>query len=163
MFHLTVSLFFFFLSVVVHILICRGRKTAELQVKLFCAIALGFLLLCWVVFRAAWNVWRFSLPISSTVIYLLLIPVYLSFYVNTKFNSPSKMVMVLLRANGTMDYEELLRHFTNEEFVVSRLDDLVKSGCVEEKDGRYRLMTQGRWTAKILEVYQKVLGREMGG
>ncbi len=194
MFDLIFSLFFFFFSVAIHLGICRRQKRAVLLIKTFFFISGFFLLIFW---GASWlfhqsfppapkSLWTLPLPISATILYILSVFFYLSFYVNVKLVSPSQKIMTLIREKRCRTYQELLKYFTDSEFVQPRLDDLVDSGCAyllscaprmpldsalsktlflekSVEQGRYRLSKNGRKIGRILEIYQKILGRPRGG
>jgi len=171
MFYLTVMLLFFILSVFIHIVICRNRKLKGLWVKLFCMIAAVNLFLCWGIFLLlgrsialnAASIWGLPLSMTSTFIYILLVPTYTIFYVSTQLNSPSKKVLLLLKKNGAMTFQELLNHFTEEEFIIPRIMDLQKTGCIQCAQRNWRLTPPGLTIAKFLNFYQSILGRQAGG
>ena len=70
---------------------------------------------------------------------------------------------MLIQEFKTMTYSEILGRFTNEEFIFSRLDDLEKSGCIRKEKGVYLLNPEGKKLGAILECYQKIIGRRIGG
>ena len=159
---LIVSLLLFFFSVVLHLGVCRREKRNVLLVKTFLGMSAVGLVIFWGC-RSVRPCAPTALPVSATMLYVLLVLVYLSFYVNVKVVSPSKKIMTLIRAHKTMTDEELLTYFTDAEFVCSRLEDLVKSGCIYTEEERYRLSKSGARIGWMLEIYQKILGRPLGG
>ena len=184
MFDLSISLLLFLFSVVIHLWICRQQKKYLLLIKVFLGMSGFGLLIFWgasflfhqslsslltfsislVERRSITNsLWTRALPVSSTILYILLILLYLSFYVNVKLISPSKKIMTLIRDQGAMTYEELKKYFTDSLFIQPRLDELIDSGCTYIEKGRYRLSESGMKIGRLLEMYQKILGRPMGG
>ena len=159
---LIVSLLLFFLSVILHLGICRREKRAVLLVKTFLGMSAAGLVIFWGS-RGVRPCALTDLPVSATMLYVLLVLVYLSFYVNVKIVSPSKKILTLIREHGVMTFEELSKSFSNEEFISPRLEDLVGSGCVYREEGSYRLSQSGMQIGRMLEVYQKILGRPIGG
>jgi hypothetical protein len=170
MLYFLVALFFFFDAVVIHILVCRQSKEEGLFLKIFFIIAGVNLMLCWVVYQlvltkyvsAAFNIWTVQLPWASTAIYLLLIPTYLICYFSTQQTSPSKKIMVLLLGDG-MSAKDLQAHFRDEELIMPRISDLLLTGCVVDRNGRYALTFSGQQMARLYALYQIILGRKKGG
>src|ERR1041385_5697573 len=99
---------------------------------------------------------------SSTVVYILLIPTYLVFYFSTQQTSPSKQIMMLL-SQRDMSLKDLSAHFQDEELITPRIQDLLTTECVTDKNGRYVLTFWGQQMARIYALYQAVLGRKKGG
>jgi len=164
-------LLFFSLSVFIHIVICRNRKLQGLWVKLFCVIAVVNLLLCWGIFLWAGrsvalnapSIWNLPLSMTSTFIYILLVPTYVIFYISTQLNSPSKKVLLLLKKNNAMSFEELSKHFSEEEFIMPRIKDLQETGCIQCTERHWMLLPPGLTIAQFLNFYQSILGRPAGG
>ena len=171
MFDLTLILVLFFLSVIAHLGICRREGRDVLLIRTFfgiSALAFGIFLICWFIFHHFFpasknSLWNTPLFFSVTILYILLCFLYLSFYVNVKLNSPSKSVMTLIREKKSMNSDELGKFFTDSEFIEPRLADLVMSGCVSKEGDRYRLSRSGERIGRILEIYQKIVGRPIGG
>ena len=165
MFDLMISLLLFFFCVALHLGICRRKKKDVLLIKLFLGISGVGLVIFWgASFWLHENLnFPTALPLSATMLYILLVLVYLSFYVNVKIISPSKKILTLIREQRAVTLEELLKFFSNEEFLSPRLEDLGGSGCVYKQEGRYRLSQSGVQVGRLLEIYQKILGRPIGG
>ena len=170
MLYICVAFFFFLDAVVIHLMLCR-RKSEGLFLKLFLVIAFANLILMWIVFwflahqfnGAQVNFWAAPLYGTATVIYILLIPTYLVFYFSTQQVSPSKKILLLLAENGPMSFEELLAKFSDDEFVVPRIKDLMTTMCLIEHEGSYVLTPSGIRMAQVYEIYQRILGRKKGG
>ncbi len=160
---------FFLLSAIAHGWFCRRQKQGGLFVKVFCVIAAVNLGLCWLVFMNYENgrhpsFWDIPLVVSSTVIYVLLVPAYMVFYVSTQLNSPSKTVLLALHAHGEMSEEDLLKYFTDDLYILPRIKDLVLTGCIDiDSKGKYVLSSSGLRIAGFLNAYQIFLGRKAGG
>lgn len=164
-------LFFFLESVFVHLAVCRKWSKGGLLLKPFFNIALGNLVLLWAFFWMTGHYGQFDssslfgvrLYGAATLIYILLIPTYLVFYFSTQQMSPSKKLLLLLSRNGSMSLEELSSHFSDEEFIVPRLKELIGIRCLLEHNGWYVLTPTGIQMAKVYGLYQIVLGRSKGG
>ncbi len=171
MFYVITTFLIFFSCVALHLTICRRRQKGNLLMKEFARIALcGFLVLVLGGFAlidrwggVSTSLWLAPLKWTSALMYLLLIPTYIIFYANTELTSPSKQIMVLISQNQSMSFEELLKHFTTQEFIISRLDDLVQTKCMRKENGRYQLTFDGVKIARALRIFQSLLGRPMGG
>ncbi|MBP6344278.1 MAG: hypothetical protein KA403_10095 [Candidatus Omnitrophica bacterium] len=171
MFDIFVMLFFFLVSVFIHLVICRKWSKGGLLLKHFFSIALLNLILLWAFFWMTGHYGRFDqssvlgvrLYGTATLIYLLLIPTYLVFYFSTQQMSPSKKLLLLLSRNGSMSREELFGHFSDEEFILPRIKELAGIRCIVEHGGWYVLTPTGIQMAKVYVLYQAVLGRNKGG
>ena len=172
MLYLIVSFVFFIFSILIHVLVCRLRKNSLLYAKLFGYIAIVNLLICIYVFQfidqaalhfAPLSVWFIQLKSTLNFIYLLLIPAYLVIYVTTQLNSPSKIILKLLSKGEGLSFNNLQKQFSDEEWIVSRLNELVQTGCVVEIGGRYRLGASGKLIGGWLKFYQLLLGNRPRG
>ena len=165
-------MFFFFLDAVfMHLIVCRKGFEEGLLLKPFIGIALMNLCFMWAVF---WffrgyghsdpsSIWNVRLYGCATVIYILLIPTYLVFYFSTQQMSPSKKILVLLAQKGPLSFQELMCHFSDEEFVLPRIKELIGIRCLVEHSGWYVLTPSGMQMANVYKIYQSVLGRKKGG
>jgi hypothetical protein len=165
------ALLVFAASVAVHILFCRGAAGEGLHAKAYVNIAVFFfgVYVAGIYLLHPLNVldpcsfWGLPFKISSGLIYILLIPVYLSFYVLTQLVSPSKKILKCMTGKRGVSYAKILECVKAEDFINTRLSDLVTSGCVEHTRRGYVLSASGRKIALVLDVIQFVLGRRMGG
>lgn len=171
MFDFCFASLFFCLSVMTHIFYCRRKPQSKLHAKAFCLIAgfyLGIYALISSIFHFipifdASSIWGLSFQFTSAVIFLLLIPIYLCFYVLTQLTSPSKRILTCLSQGGEQTRVNILSVLEKEKMIDSRLEDLLSTGCVQDKNGRIFLTGDGKKIAAILDVMQWALGREMGG
>ena len=171
MFYVVYAVALFIASVTAHILFCRYTPQPGLHTKVYGMIAGGF----FIVYAAgAWTVqnwvlvdpnslWGIPFIITAAVIFVLLIPFYLSFYVLTQLMSPSKKILLTVTKKGRLSDQEVVSCLEEEGFIATRLADLCTSGCVVDHQGRYVLTPAGRKIAGILNCMQRILGRGMGG
>ena len=103
------------------------------------------------------------LVVTTIMIYILSIPVYLMFYFNTKVESPSQRILLIIKKKNEIASHELSGYVTDKDFVFSRLQDLLESKCICLEEEGYRLLPRGRMVASLLTAYQKISGRKMGG
>ena len=171
MLYLITVILFFILSIILHIFFCRFKKGKVLYAKFFVLIALINLWMCVSVFERIKNIVEFNvpslglLPLQGTamVIYLLLIPAYLVIYVTTQLQSPSKTILQLLSAHDGLTIKDLQKNFTDEAFIISRLNELFYTGCVKRTDKAYRLGASGRLILIWLNFYRCLLGARKRG
>ena len=160
----------FFLSVVVtHLFWCRARGGDKLHFVAFGVISItALIILCALVGTPVTGpkpltLWTLPLSLTAVILYIALLPFYQVFYYSTIIDSPSRRIISLLRQRGPLPYAVLRNEITNERFIMTRLNPLVKHGFVAF-DGRvYRLMPRALLTCRILIIYQKILGRGVGG
>ena len=168
MVYVILSLGTFFTVVFLHILWCRLNKAPGLRTLSYYVLsACGFLGLIF------WNfmftqehplsLWTIPLKISTWILYLFLILLYLAFYYGIIINSPSQTILQLLKKHGSLDYLSLYQYFEKSYFIESRLEALVNSRCVKFDGKNYFLKAIGTKIGSILELYQKLIGRAMGG
>ncbi len=171
MFYVCFALSLFAFAVYCHVCVCKKRSKKQLHSKAFIIIA-GILLGAyafgsWVVTLLRvfdpLTVWGQPFIISSAFMYLLCIPVYLTFYVLTQLMSPSKKILLSIKRRETLDFEGIVAEVASEDFIGTRLNDLCVSGCVVLEKGRYTLSPSGRILAGTLGVMQFIFGRDTGG
>jgi hypothetical protein len=165
------ALLLFWVAVTLHVFFCRTTTQRGLHASVFCVIAGVF----WAIYGFAallvesWDIfdphslWGWPFKISGGIIFILLVPVYLSFYVLTQLTSPSKKILLAISQSGELTHADILAIVQKENFIGTRLDDLCTSGCVEMIRGRYVLTPEGRKIAATLDFMQLILGREVGG
>lgn len=171
MVYVLLALFLFSASVMTHILYCRVTSKTGLHAKAHIFFAFLFLLVYILMVLiigqtgalTTSSIWGLPFKITAGVIFVLLVPVYLCFYVLTQLTSPSKKIMLTIASFGGASYADILRSVQEEDFIHTRLSDLEKSGCVAHVQGCYRLSPSGRKIAGVLNMMQSVLGRGMGG
>ena len=171
MFYIVLAILLFIASVTTHIVYCRHTTKKGLQAKFFIMTAILF----WCVYGGIvfslqhmgildeHSLWGLPFRITAGFIYILLIPMYLSFYVLTQLTSPSKMILVAIAGKGELTYKDIVLAIKKEDFIGSRLQDLCMSGCVRHLDGQYILTNNGKKIANLLNFMQLILGRNVGG
>ena len=171
MFYIILSFSFFLLTVILHIVWCRYKNSPHLQVLPFFGIAIFNLILYIVTqrlflesfFTSAQSIWNLPLEMTSIVFFVLLIPFYLVFYYSVNIDSPSCTIISILKQNESLSFEQLKEQITNEKFIVSRLKDLVEHHCVSFDGKNYRLLAHMTIMGRLLNLYQKLTGRPIGG
>ena len=169
MIYILFALLLFVGSVMAHIFFCRRRRNAGIQAKAYLYIT-AFFIAVYIIgahFIAGTvsphSLWGSPLKITSGILFVLLIPFYLNFYTLTQLMSPSKKILICISRKGSASYEEILASIQEEDFIGTRLHDLITSGCVIETEGRYVLSPSGWGITTVLNRMQLILGRDIGG
>ena len=108
------ALLLFCASVMTHIFYCRRKPKSVLQARAYVLIAVFFIVAyaagaCFAgCFLDPSSLWGQPFKITAALIFVLLIPAYLSFYVLTQLMSPSKKILICLSKQGSMTYAEIL-------------------------------------------------------
>jgi len=171
MFYIVFVILLFIASVIIHVFFCRRTTRPGLQAKAYILIAIiligvyvaGVYAIGKACILDGHSLWGLPLKITAGVIFALLVPVYLSFYVLTQLMSPSKKILLTISRRGNLSYADIVLCVQEEDFIGTRLSDLVTSGCVRQTEGRYTLSPSGQKIAAVLNIMQYVLGRGMGG
>ena len=172
--YLAITFLLLFLTIIEHVVWSRWTQAKGLAVASFYCIL--FLNALWYqpilkfsvetfmpLNKMAPNFWNIPLSITAFVLYILLGVLYFAFYTSIAIDSPTRTTLRLIQKKGKATYEDLSKHLADNSFVVSRLDALVKHRLVVFDGRPYRLSQRGMRTARILNFYQKIFGRNIGG
>ncbi len=151
-----------------HIHFCRSASKTVLHSKAFLGLVGCFLgiyaILCFLVpAPSPASVWGMPLKLTGGVLFVLCAPAYLTFYVLTQLMSPSKKILLVLRAQGGASYAQLVEAVRLEAFIDTRLNDLCASGCVIRQGDVCVLSPSGKSIAATLAFCQRLFGRNIGG
>jgi hypothetical protein len=99
------------------------------------------------------------------LMYVVSVLAYIVVYSGVEVESPSLRIILFIAEGpgGAMSYETLLGLFNNERVILPRLDDMVRSGLIVTRNGKYVLTPPGERLATIFRFYRGLLGRGMGG
>ena len=130
----------FIASVTAHVFFCRKAAQQGLQARAFIIItmiALGIYILAVAALQYSGmidphSLWGLPFRITAGIIFILLAPIYLCFYVLTQLTSPSKKILSAISQSGTLPYSAIVSAVEDENFVMTRLTDLCTSGCVRQ-------------------------------
>lgn len=162
MIDILLSISLFASVVILHAKVCRSKPCNNLYAKDFIIIAsCCWLLLLYALTHIHVEGGRFIL--SALVLYILLIPVYLIVYVSMVLISPSKSLLFLLNNEKGLTLEELMNGFKGDALIDSRFEELLASGCMIEKSGKYVLTFNGQMIFQVLMAYQWLSGRQGEG
>ncbi len=171
MFYIICAILLFIFSVTAHIFFCRKTAAPGLHAKAFVFMAIIFLGIYVTIVLSLQcggmldphSLWGIPFKITAGIIFILLVPIYLCFYVLTQLMSPSQKILMAISCREGLSYTDIVHSVQKEDFINTRLSDLEKSGCVRKVEGRYVLSLSGRTIAGILDMMQGILGRDMGG
>ena len=162
----------FFLAVIFHISWCRCVKRNGLQVRAFFMIAVGLLCIKIAIelstspatlITGSYTVWTMPLKFTADIIYLLLGLFYLICYFSPRVESPSqRLLRTCSKADGST-LEELEKAVNNDDFIMTRMDDLLRCGYMRVVEGHYEILPPAIFVARVLVFYQKISGRGIGG
>lgn len=112
------------------------------------------------------NLWWFiSTPLSALAFYVCFSFVYVLFFTSPYWGeeSPSFRIFFLIKKFGQMSQADLLKYFSNEDFIQKRLQDLELEGFTGKKGDKYYLEARGRGLLNLIETYRKILNWYPGG
>ena len=91
--------------------------------------------------------------------------VYLSLYSGTELDSPSGVVLMYVEQGGSegIAREELFTLMNDEDLILSRLDNMVRSRWVTCEDDVYRLAMRGRLFIGLVRITRRVFTRNRVG
>ena len=161
---------FFVLVVLSHALACR-RGLILFRMEGFLALSLVWGGIYFLLLRLtpeasigpgfAGNIRNMPLIFTSFVLYGLLCLTYLVQCTAVQAQSPSMKVFSLLCRETGMTFDQLKPHFSDQEFVLSRLNDLVRTGYVEQHNEAFSLTSKGFQVARVFDAYQRLIRRNM--
>ncbi len=167
MFEILLAMGLFVVSVIIHLVWCRCFPSKDLHVLAYFLISMllamgGVFAYFWLggetrLDTAGW------LPMTASLLYILLLPTYAVFYFSTKVESPSKRIIVFLRDKGPSSFLQLNAMMKDEEIIQPRIHDLVATGFIAADAQGYRLLPKGKSMARVLRVYEQLCGQPRGG
>ncbi|GEM_PF-4620805 len=109
--------------------------------------------------------WGCPIKWSSFLLYGLFSVWYLGEMTTVQYSSPSMKIITTLRKNPeqTITLMEIKSLFSDQEFIIDRLNDLVAHGHIKYEAGKYSLLPRGRLIVWIFKFYRTLLDRSTGG
>src|SRR5690349_6621564 len=128
------TMIMFLIVVVIHLFFCRQSESKS-RTGLFMFIAFIGLIILWVLFDHFFiHLSKQYLKSTATIMYLLFIPLYLSFYYSVNPTGPSAKILKILKDRSKVGYDELLSGIKEEGFLEQALEELRRTGWVRKKD-----------------------------
>lgn len=111
------------------------------------------------------ELWNVDLRWSSLVSYVLFGLWYLAEMTTVECSSPSMKIITTLhyRKEKRISLEDAKTLFSDQEFVIDRLNDLVLHGHVKCDNATYTLLPRGRFIVQVFKFYRWLLDRKSGG
>jgi hypothetical protein len=156
-----------------HVAVWRLRRPVS-QYATLALLSLG-VLVCWLaalaLARAAEARVAAILPVTALdltnfiVLYLALVPAYVTTFSAVQADSPTMVVLLLVEAAGArgLSRAEVLDRVGDDVLVAPRLQDLVDSGLARREGGRYVIEPRGALLAAAHSAYRRLLRMEPGG
>ena len=142
----------------------RDRSTLFLMIA---AVGVAGHLLTAEAWRAVWpgapGWWTAPFAATSVILYALLAIVFNMYYFCVYNESPSNMIMHVVRHSPGVSPDEVAARVDARALVTVRLRQLIDDGHVSEVGSRYRVRPSGRVIVTALAVYRRVLGWQVGG
>ena len=107
--------------------------------------------------------WTAPLHASGLMLYALLGIVFRMYYFCVHNDSPSNMLLHVLRLRPGMRADELAARVSAEAMIRARVDELEASGHLEQIGAVCRLRPSGRLVVRLLAWYRQALGWQVGG
>lgn len=162
----------FLLSIFFHVILSRillyfGKKSI-LLVGVFAVGGLIHVAVSYVLVRQPErfdNAFFFPLSVSSSMLYLLFVFIYLVYFLATYSGeeSPSLKLFYLLRDEKGRSYSEIKREFPKKEMIDMRIKSLVIGKFVMQNKDKYLILPRGEWLANVFKHYRNLLGWKSSG
>lgn len=152
MLNLILTATIFFISIILHVYLHRLLiKIKASTYKTIFIFGIGFLINLGLQLRS-------NLPLTNSLIFSLLSLVYGAFFISAflKDVSPSFQILRIFRKHKLLEYKKIADQFTDYELVHKRLDELIKTGIVVEKNGRLSLGNKGFGSIYLIDLYLRL-------
>lgn len=168
MIYFLLSLTCFFLFILIHAITFRLNliRFEIWKLGLICFFgAVVYLSVNTLIIRSDNEILQCPLKWSSLAIYALLSLWYFGETTTVQYNSPSMKIMNALcdSSSKKITIWDVKHLFSDQELIVSRLDDLVAHGHIRYQDGKFSLLARGRLIVNVFKLYRWILGRGLGG
>ena len=155
------GILFYLTASTIHILKYRRRKIGQAGILKAFGVFLLFLPAVYLVSIFLPVRW----PLSTVLFYLLLSGTHFIFFTSPYLGDegPSSKIYFLLKNKGQLDFNKLLKYFSDEELVVKRIRDLTGSGMIKKTAGSFRVTGKGKFLCGLIKTYRRLLNWELGG
>lgn len=162
MIYLLLSFFIFISAVILHIILQKTILIFSLGFLINSTLLMTLPSLTWSN-NMSW--WTFALPLSASGLYLILSSLYLIYYANISYDegSPSAAIYSRVRKLGKINYSAILKHFSNQDLIVKRLNNLSQIGFIEKRGNNYFILPKGKLVVIFFNLYRKILNWDEGG
>ena len=157
-----VSIVVFFLTTCLHVLIHRFLISKGIVTfKTVAIFVVGFAINAYILIYLQ----REGFTFSAIAIYGFLVADYLAFFASPYLDdpSPSSKLILLIQKLKKASYKDLQKYFSNEELIIKRINDLVKSNLISKKYDRYHILPKGKLLLFFIHAYQALIRWERVG
>src|SRR3989344_2638066 len=173
MVYLLSSIVFFLFSIVIHIVLSRilllFRKKSILLTAVFAGGGLAHFISASFLAKAFsnydGNLFFTPLSLSSYLLYLILVFIYLVYFLSTYSGeqSPSLTLYFLLRDGKGRSLSIIKREFPKKEMIDMRIKSLITGKFVKQNKDKYLILSRGEWLAYVFRLYRKLLSWSSSG
>ncbi len=164
---LLVSFFWFFVSIVLHVLANKMRLVLSVSRKLLMGVfVLGLVGYIVTIQSPPTHIESaLSLPLTGIFLYIALTLAYGSITASPSLGdeSPTSKIVLLLFRKGPQTEKQIFSEFTHHEVLGKRIRNLLQTKWVTNNKGVLKATKQGRLIGKIFLLYRNVLGISEGG
>lgn len=162
MIYIFISFIIFISTVINHVIFYRLDKKIK-NVKELNMLVFPLWLLIQILVQ---NLIKSSVIINSTIFYICLILIYLIYFFSFKSGEKSPSAKLFLALNTAQKQKlakkEIIALYSDSE-ITDRLDMLVDVGVITKEKDKYKILPKGHTIAKLVQIYRKILGWEVGG
>ncbi len=166
MIYLIITVSIFFLSLLIHIFLCRLLKKSKIKTfKTLLIFPLGFMLLIINIFNLSRNQFNLTLPLTSVFLFILLSVAFFFLFFGPFIGDigPTYLIIYLLEQKNALSFQEILRWFSDHELIINRLHFLAAYGYIKKTGQYYTILSKGKRLSNFIDFYRLVLGWYAGG
>lgn len=175
MLYVSISLAVFILTVILHILTHKILlKFSYENYKIFIPVfILGFIVDVFIILSLSNNIlngtgnynwWTEKFIWTPLMLFILLtISFFVFFSSPLGEESPSSVILLLIRKAKRLTGNQILSRFSDDRLIKKRLDYLTILGWIRKKDKMYSILPKGDMIAAKIFIYRKILGWEKFG
>ena len=164
MIYVYMGLVMFLIVIVIHLLLSRQFRAKDNGVGMFIFIASMGMMVLWILFDTISFIHSPEfLKSTATLMYLLLMPLYVMFYRSVNYTSPAQKIVQTIEARSKASYEEILSAVEEQKYIEQALNAMVRYGQARKKDGRYALTARGRFFAFFANLDRSFFKRSSKG
>lgn len=175
MLYISITLIIFFLTVILHIIIHRVLlKFSYESYKIFIPVFIfGFIADIYIILflpnnslieAGNYNWWTERLVWTPILFFILLTISFFVFFLSPLGEeSPSSVILLLIRKAKKLTGNKILSQFSDDKLIKKRLDYLITLGWIQKKDKMYSILPKGDNIAAKILIYRKLLGWKIFG
>lgn len=161
-----IILILIFLSLLINIIFWRIRLPNKQTISIFIIFIAVFLFFCLIHFLnflpKNYTLKYFGEWIQIILFYFTFLFTYLIVYTSIENNSPSMKIIMQIYNSGKkgLNNSELNKVISNEEFIKTRIDSLLRSDLLLYRDNIFLISPKGKSTIKIMLLIHKLIDQK---